>query len=91
MMPIDFIDYIKKQKCIVCFRGPCDADHLHQIGMGRDRKKPDLIEHYSCVPLCRTHHIMRHSMTLKDFEDKFDVNVWKENHYYLSTYLKENL
>jgi hypothetical protein len=91
MKPIDFIDYIREQKCIVCYRSPCDPDHLNQIGMGRNRKSPELIEHYSCIPLCRSHHIVRHSMPLKDFEKKFKVNVWKENHYYLTMYLKEKI
>ena len=87
--PIDFLDYIRKQKCIVCFKTPVDPDHLIQIGMGRNRKDPLLIEHYSCIPLCRAHHIQRHTMPIKDFEEMHGVNVWKESHDYLSLYLKE--
>ena len=85
--PIEFLDFVRKQKCIICYRSPCDPDHLNSIGMGRDRSRPDLLEHLSCIPLCRSHHIERHAMSLSQFENKFKVNVWEENHHYLTKWL----
>ena len=89
--PIEFTNFIRNQKCIVCFEFPCDPDHLDTIGMGRDRNKPDLMEHLSCVPLCRAHHIKRHTIGTKSFELAYDVNLWKENHEYLIKFLKSKM
>ena len=85
---LNYVDYIRKQKCIVCFKSPVDPDHLNTIGMGRKRNDPKLLEHLSCIPLCRRHHTERHTKTLKDFEDKYKVNLWKECHDYLMHWLK---
>ena len=85
--PIEFVEFIRNEKCVICYSWPVDPDHLDQIGMGRNRKKVDLIEHLSCIPICRKHHTERHTMTLKDFETKYDVNLYKENHYYLTKWL----
>ena len=85
--PIDFVDYIRKQDCVICFKNPVDPDHLTAIGMGRNRKNKDLMEHYTCIPLCRFHHRERHDHTLRDFEDKYKVNLWYENHRYLVRFM----
>ena len=84
----DFLQYIREQPCSVCFEKPSDPDHLNQIGMGRNRKNPNLIEHWSCVPLCRHHHIKRHAIGTKAFEKHYKVNLWKDNADYLTTFLK---
>ncbi len=88
---IDFVEYIRNQKCIICYKFPVDPDHLISVGMGRDRKKEDLIEHLSCIPLCRTHHIERHATSMARFEEKHKVNLFKENHEYLMAFLKSLL
>ena len=71
-----YLDYIREKPCLVCGITPCDADHLEARGMGgaSDDKKD-----YSCIPLCRTHHTERHQFGNKKFEDKYSVNLWKEN------------
>ena len=78
---LDFIEFVKEHKCCVlgCKALNVDADHLKTIGMGRDRKKPELIEHYSCIPLCRKHHTERHQIGNRKFEEKYDTNLWYEN------------
>tara|TARA_R100000808_G_scaffold17409_1_gene38477 strand:+ start:439 stop:729 length:291 start_codon:yes stop_codon:yes gene_type:complete len=86
--PIEFIDYIRNQKCVICYSALVDPDHLDQIGMGRNRNNPDLLEHLSCIPICRKHHTERHTKSLKDFEDKYKVNLWKENHEYLMKWIE---
>lgn len=82
---IKYIDYIREKPCTVCFDTPSDPDHLKSVGMGRNRKRP-MMEHFTCVPLCRKHHIERHSMPLKEFEKKYQVNLWKDVVYYLMEY-----
>ena len=89
--PIDFVEYIRKQRCVVCFESGVDPDHLKSIGMGRNRNKEDLLEHYSCIPLCRTHHMERHATSMARFEQKHKVNLFKENHEYLMDFFKKLL
>ena len=86
---LDFIEFVKEHKCCVlgCKALDVDADHLKTIGMGRDRKKPELIEHYSCIPLCRIHHTERHSLGLPRFEKKYKINLWREAFRILRKYL----
>ena len=74
---LEYIDYIRDQECLVCFKSFVDPDHLEAIGMGGNRKKPSL-KHYSCIPLCRIHHTERHSLGLPRFEKKYKINLWKE-------------
>ena len=85
---LDFIEFVKQQKCCVCFKEPTDAHHLKAVGMGRNRKRKELIEHLSVVPLCRFHHTEYHSKGLKDFELKYGENLWKENHRLLILWLQ---
>ena len=73
-----YIDEIRKRSCIVC-GGQAEPHHLQAIGMGRNRKG-EKIEDYSAVPLCRTHHIEMHTGGLKNFEEKYKVNLWREAH-----------
>ena len=84
---IDFVDFVRSEKCVVCYKQPVDPDHLDQIGMGRNRKKKDLIEHLSCIPICRQHHTERHAIGISKFESKYNVNLYKENHYYLTKWI----
>jgi len=86
---LDFVEYVKQEKCAVCFKEPVDAHHLKAIGMGRNRKRKELVEHFSVVPLCRFHHTEYHSKGLKGFEQKYGENLWKENHRLLIKWLQK--
>ena len=81
MNGLDYIEFVKEHGCCIlsCINADTDADHLKQIGMGRDRNRPELIEHYSCIPLCRKHHTERHQIGNRKFEEKYDTNLWYEN------------
>ena len=71
-----YLEYIRKQPCLVCGSQPCDPDHLEARGMGganRDGKKD-----YSCVPLCRYHHTERHNTGNNYFESRYAINLWKD-------------
>lgn len=71
-----YLDYIRKQPCIVCGLQPCDPDHLEARGMGNANSSG--YKDYSCVPLCRIHHSERHQTGSKKFENKYNINLWKD-------------
>tara|TARA_Y100001963_G_scaffold20324_1_gene25906 strand:+ start:202 stop:468 length:267 start_codon:yes stop_codon:yes gene_type:complete len=72
----EYIKYIKSQPCLVCGSYPVDPDHLDAVGINNNRKPSK--RDYTCVPLCREHHSLRHSMGTRDFEDKYNINLWRE-------------
>ena len=74
---LEYVGWIKGKECLICFAPNPDPDHLEAIGMGGNRKKPTH-KHFSCIPLCRLHHTERHALTLKEFEDKYKINLWYE-------------
>lgn len=78
-LQMEFINFTKLMKCSVCFQHPVDADHLIAVGSGRNPKKPNT-RHWSVVPLCRGHHTERHTMTMSDFNEKHNVDLFKDNH-----------
>ena len=79
----EYLDYIREKPCLVCGSQPSDPDHLEARGMGgATSEEKDL----SCVPLCRIHHSERHQFGNKKFEDKYSVNLWKENSRLLRRY-----
>ena len=83
-----FLKFIKEQGCLICGKMPVDADHLKTIGMGGNRKRPNWND-FSCVPLCRLHHIERHN-NMEKTEKEYRVNFWKENHRYLMRWLRDS-
>ena len=83
-----YIEYVRKQPCIVCGTKPVDADHLETIGMGNNRKRrgpKDL----TCIPLCRKHHQERHHLGNSRFEAKYIINLWREAFNTLRRYILE--
>tara|TARA_Y100001963_G_scaffold144802_1_gene217415 strand:- start:853 stop:1122 length:270 start_codon:yes stop_codon:yes gene_type:complete len=75
----DFIKFVKTFGCSVCGNASVDAHHLDSVGMGGNRKG-ELIEDYSCVPLCREHHQEWHQIGDRDFTSKYNINLWKINY-----------
>jgi len=71
-----YLDYIRRQFCLVCGNTPCDPDHLEARGMGGANK--DGFKDYSCIPLCREHHTERHQFGNQKFEYKYNINLWKD-------------
>jgi hypothetical protein len=60
-----FLAFLRRQDCLQCGRTPCDPAHVRwappgsgwrYVGKG---EKPD---DYRCVPLCREHHDLQHTM-----------------------------
>lgn len=82
----NFLVYVSTCGCLVCGLPNPDRDHLDTVGMGGNRDK-DLWEDFSVVPLCRGHHQERH-VNMKKFEEKYRINLWRENHRLLMRWLK---
>ena len=73
----EYIEYIQRKPCSICFKTPVDAHHLDAIGMGMNRKK-ETPRDYTCVPLCREHHQEYHTVGINKFEEKYNLNIWKD-------------
>lgn len=60
------------KRCVCCGQ-PADLHHIDRVGMGRSR---DDIIHIGmeALPLCRLHHTEAHTMTDKEFFDKYHLN-----------------
>ena len=83
----DYIKYIKSKHCLVCGVSPVDPDHLQTLKMGGENKGG--LKDFSCVPICRKHHTERHDLGLRRFEEKHNINLWKEAFYLLRGYFAE--
>ena len=90
MNSLEYIDYIRSLKyCCVCYtKEPVDPHHLISIGMGGNRKNPN-VKHYSCVPLCRKHHTEYHSHGKTIFEKKHEISLFEIAFHLLIKYFEE--
>lgn len=79
----DYIKYIKSHYCIICGKSPVDPDHLEHLGMGGSGKNS---KDWSCLPICRIHHRERHDIGNKRFEEKYNINLWKEAFFLIRKY-----
>ena len=73
-----YLDYIRSKPCLICGQTPCDPDHLEARGMGG---AGDEMKDYSCVPLCRSHHMERHSFGIDGLQKRYShlkLNLWKD-------------
>lgn len=61
-----FINFIRTQPCVICGALPVDADHIKTRGAGGGDDQ--------VWPLCRLHHTERHSMGIKTFQSRYDVD-----------------
>lgn len=73
----DIGDYVYSclinKKCVVCGKH-ADLHHVDRVGMGRDRT--DIIhEGMEALPLCREHHTEAHTMSDKEFFDKYHIDA----------------
>jgi hypothetical protein len=66
-----YLEYVRSRPCIVC-AAPADPHHLIARGAGGS----DL----TCVPLCREHHTMVHSMPQAALESRWGLSLWEEAH-----------
>ena len=71
----DYIKFVKSHHCLICGNSPVDPDHLEHLGMGGSGKS---FKDWSCINLCRVHHRERHDIGTNKFEEKYNINLWKE-------------
>lgn len=63
---------LKNRKCAICGLPNSDVHHEKRVGMGRNRNKIDDSE-YPKLPLCRSHHILAHSMSVEQFNNIYHI------------------
>ena len=66
----EFIRFVHEWPCVVSDCGrpyPVDAHHVHTKGSGGSDK--------TCLPFCRIHHTMIHTIGLKTFQTKYGLNL----------------
>ena len=62
---LEYLEHIRSLPClgsktearpvIVACNGRAEPHHLLKVGIGGDRKRPN-VRHYAAIPLCREHH-----------------------------------
>lgn len=72
----EYIKFVKSHHCLICGNSPVDPDHLEHLAMGGANKNG--LKDFSCINLCRIHHSERHHLGIKRFEEKYNINLWKE-------------
>jgi len=82
-----YLEYIRKQPCLLCGERRVDADHLETIGMGGDRRKRTQKD-LTCIPLCRKHHQERHAIGNEKVRQKYYIDVWREAFNLLRRYIQ---
>jgi hypothetical protein len=90
---MDYLSFIRKKPCSVCYDTMVDSDahHLKSVGMGNKRKDMSEDDHVNrgVVPLCRPHHQEYHSIGLKSFDEKYGVNLWRDCYQFLLEYINQ--
>ena len=77
----DYLDYIREQPSVVSLRPSDDPHHLESRGSGGSD--------YTAIPLTRGEHREIHTMPLRDFEEKYGINLWRESHRLLRRYFSD--
>jgi hypothetical protein len=85
--------WISRMPCIVC-GAPAPSHSHHLAGKGARGADPILGgSDYTCVPLCAAHHTGLgagiHTMPLREFEARHNINLWKEAFRLFRLWLKE--
>jgi len=72
----EHLEKVRKMRCLVCGRQG-EPHHLKAIGMGRKRKR-EMPEHYTAIPLCHNHHIEIETIGVERFNSLHRIDVWRE-------------
>jgi hypothetical protein len=75
--------FVKTLPCIICGL-KSDPHHLTAVGIGGGTG-----EDLTCVNLCRKHHTIAHTMSVKDFNAEFNIDLWRECHRTLMLFMKQ--
>lgn len=78
----DYLRYIRHQRCLVTQKRGVDPHHLDTRGSGGSD--------YTAVPLTREKHTEIGNMGLEEFEEKYNVNLWRQAHRLLRHYFSDH-
>ena len=76
-----YLEYIRKQPCVVCGNTLTQAHHVKTVGSGGGDEW--------AIPLCRNCHQMIHLVGRDTFFKRHEVNIQQELFNMVSDYLKE--
>ena len=75
-----YLEYIRKRGCLLSNENS-DPHHLISRGaFGSD---------YTTIPLARRFHTEIEQIGVKKFEEKYNINVWRECHRLLERYFRD--
>ena len=77
-----YLDFVRQQLCIICGRSPVEAHHVKTIGSGGDDT--------FAVPLCIEHHCIIHTIGIKSFQKKYDVNIYEQLFMIAKSWIEKN-
>ena len=83
---LEYVDFIRSKQCCVSGNTVADPHHLHAIGMGANRQKPNA-RHFTCVPLSRDMHTELHQIVIDRFQAKYKIDLWQEAYYFFINFL----
>lgn len=83
---LEYLDFIRAKQCCVSGKSVADPHHLHALGMGANRKKPNA-RHFTCVPLSRDMHTELHQQGMAYFQQKYKIDLWQEAYYFFVNFL----
>ena len=83
---LEYLDYVRTLSCCVTGDRNAEPHHLEAIGMGANRKKPN-IKHFTCIPICRDVHIEVHAKGINWVNERYRVQLWQEAYYTLAKWL----
>tara|TARA_R100000657_G_C4674860_1_gene120284 strand:+ start:736 stop:1068 length:333 start_codon:yes stop_codon:yes gene_type:complete len=83
---LEYVDFIRNKQCCVSGSDIADPHHLHAIGMGSNRLKPNA-RHFTCIPLSREMHTELHAQGLPYFQQKYKIDLWQEAYYFFINFL----
>jgi len=73
---LEHVKCVREMRCLVCDEQG-EPHHLRPIGIGRKRKN-EMLEHYTVIPLCRKHHNEIHTIGIEQFNLIHRIDVWRE-------------
>ena len=73
-----YLEYIRNKTCLIS-GDAAEAHHLVSRGAGGSD--------YTSIPFAHVFHVEIEQIGVKKFEEKYNINVWKEAHRLLERYM----
>lgn len=80
-----YLNFIRRQACIVCAGTPSDPHHFIRLSAGVGAKGDDT----KTIPLCREHHNEAHRVGRTTFQARHNFDYWEEAFLLLEKYVTE--